>query len=289
MTTANRKPRSAKPRSGLVQLDRAHPLARGLQFAVLFDGGGPAVDKVRGFVSVPTNAPTGLAVQESGFGAGANFPAAGTAYHAFPQTATAAMDAPFTGLLTILWRGVVRVAGSFSDFAHKTQTNGGSFCPFDLRTDNGTPPKLVLVRSSSAGAGQWTSTGPTIVVGTLHNYAVTQAGDGVNTTAAFYIDAVSSGSSVTGNTNAPVGAAQAICIGRRLDGAVQMNGICSACYIWSRILPASEIAWLAFEPYAFFKPIAQLTKTPSPIIALQRRTLSPTGSHVGGRQKQIGA
>lgn len=239
-----------KPTLG-ARINFSHPLAQNLEFCALFNeqGGAVALDGKGGTSGVFANAP----VWSHRAGGGLDFPAAGNvAWAGLP-------DAPYTGPITLVWRGIIDTGSAFREFANKIPGggNGSTTNPFEFRTNNAATPITVLVRAGAGVFRVWN--GPAITLGAVKQYAVTSTLGTIENIPTFYIDAAagvagtSGGGSGAGTDTGPVtGGGAAVNIGQRPDAAVQMDGICTLFLAYSRALHGGELAQLAVTPYAIF-------------------------------------
>src|SRR5947207_808988 len=163
------------------RINRSHPLARSLvNFFILNEGGGSTAHDIAGMrPGAFTNAPIWGKVTNN---LAVDFPAAGTAY----LDAAQPNDAPYTGALSIAWRGVIRTGSAFRHFAGKHLTGGASATPFDFRTDNAATPLMVLGRANT-NFNIWN--GPATTLNALKTYAVA-APLAIESAPTFYIDGV---------------------------------------------------------------------------------------------------
>lgn len=242
---------NTKPSCGVPLADSSCLL--GLQFFLnLNEGGGtPHDSRPPGYVWTLNNSPTWASSTQRFAGHVMNFPNGGTAFISglnanYP-------DAPFLGALTIMWCGMVRTGSAFRAFIGKCASNGGVNNPFDFRTDNSATPKLDLVRANATGAMDNQSDGPAITLNLVQTYCVTAPTD-ISLANSFYIDGKFQASLAPhgSQSGAPTGSGNNIDIGRRPDGAVQMDGYCEWCAVWSRQLTATEILRMHVDPFHIF-------------------------------------
>jgi hypothetical protein len=207
---------------------------------------------VRGSIGTPTNAPVLVS-------RGLDCPAGGTAHSVFADAAVGG-DAPYltSAGVTVLWRGLIRTAGAFSAMAIKAAGNGGTNNPFDMRTNNATPPELHCVRATAAGPTE-TRTGGIIVVNRVDEYVYTFADNLCQTQGVAYQSGVFVGTTIEGPTTsgAVTGSGANLLMGRRGDGAVQLDGTTIHLAVWGRALSADQVQWFYAEPYAMLRPIVR--------------------------------
>jgi hypothetical protein len=272
-----------KPPPFTTILDRAHPLSRGLIFATLFEGSVP-VDAATGYSSTPTGSPQTLTVAEPGWGAGADFPAAGTAHHIFSGY-TSDTQWLLAGGISIFARGMCRSFAGYNNILIKALSNGSINSPLEFRLDSGTGA-LNPLRANAAGGESLGGGGAlSATTGVVQSWGATLPNtNGIN--AVVYLNGV--GIATNPATEAPyTGSNQPVWIGRRQDGATQFNGVLLAVYVWSRMLSAAEMLWVHKEPYAIWRPKIALVGKGSgaaPSAAVFRRTLSGLGTRTGSRQ-----
>lgn len=140
-----------------------------------------------------------------------------------------------TGAITIeAWIKIKNTNGAF--IVSKVATNGGSYNPYDFRTDAGATPKLVLVRANSTTPELKNSTG-TIPINVFSHVSVTVDS---SKNYVFYINGVSSGSGsfvLTATSDA-----SDLKIGSRGTAAANLfNGTIDEVRIYNRSLSAEEI------------------------------------------------
>lgn len=158
----------------------------------------------------------------------------------FSETAA---DAPYIGPITLVWWGRIDTGSNYRHFFGKHQSNGASDCPFDFRTDNAATPSLALVRAMSGANHSWS--GPTVSLGVFHHIACVLASGDMNEQPLFYIDGVmTGGTNISGGAGTVTGTNQPIRVGRRDDGAVQMDGVLVDARIYQRVLTRGEIEGL---------------------------------------------
>lgn len=262
------------------QLNRQHPLVRGLQFGLFAaHGAGPSFDLVNGYVLTPNGGAVWSAGPE---GVLLSLPSASSSY---VVTSSAPPDTNYLGPLSIVYRGRVNSGSAYRAFVGKTSGNGATANPFDFRTTNDPTPKLALVRANTAFSE---IDGPAITLNQIQTYGVTTNSSNVanNAGTLFYVDGVqSSFSAASGSgSGAPTGGGNNIQIGRRPDGAVQMDGTCEMVLIWNRVLSADEMAWLVHEPFTLIRESPQqaswftIVTASSPALSAGTLTLGATGT-----------
>jgi len=227
-----------------VEIDHGHPLANGLVFDAIFnEGGGQYVrDLVTGTYGIGNSShgwhPNGTNIS-------------GTSYWEFSNI-------PDTGLLwaiTLIWRGNIRTGGDYRHFMGKHGGNGAINNVFDYRTDNSATPLLTLVRSDG---GTNSVTGPAVTLGQFKTYAVSDPRGNAPTPIVWAIDGIEKGTSASENI-ARIASNSPLRIGRRADGAVQMDGICEYAKVYRRALTKDQLAWSHVEPYAHIKTVPART------------------------------
>ncbi len=232
-----------KPFRG-AQLNRTHPLSRGLEFCVIMNEfGSPASWEHVGKKSVAFNG-------SPAWSRGELVDIDETDY----LSIAGASDAPFLGDITLIWFGVVDTGSEYRHFMGKHATTGGTSNPFDFRTDNAAAPVIALSRAND-GYHVWRSS-TAITLGEQFMAAVTSVDLDADPTfhyispTKYFMETVSpwSGS----GSGVPTGSGADIRIGRRDDGAVQLDGAIGFAMGFSRILSASEITSLYRDPYQMF-------------------------------------
>ena len=274
-----------KPRPFSSKLDRAHPLSKGLIFATLFDGAVP-VDAVTGYASTPANAPQTSAVGEPGYGAGASFPASGTAHHVFSGYTS---DVGWLGDLSVFVRGVCSNLAHYNEVLFKNPNNGLSANPIELRITAGSGVITVIRPNATGGANDETDAG-VITAGVVQDWGTVCPGVNglpqVNYANGVAFTGTTTAQAPYGGSNFPVW------IGLRADGFGSFEGVLLCVYVWSRKLSSSEMLWLHREPYAIWRP-----KIDTPLFSVSaavaggavfRKTLSAVGTRTGSRQVQGG-
>lgn len=274
------RPYLQKPPPG-ARINRDHQLGRGLVncFIMAEGSGGGTYDAAGGLRGTFVSGPVWVPANPAYFGTGLynasakevgpciDFPAGGSAYIDIVQPD----DAPYLGDCTLVWRGVIRSGNNYRDFVSKHAGGGGTNSPFDFRTDNSANPVVTLVRANGAGNNSWAeSGGATPNQGWItHAVSFQAALDG---TVKFYFGGRLAASSQTGGTQTGLatGTGANIRIGRRADGAVQMDGVCVYVSIYNRILTADEHLWLQEEPFCMFSPLTQTLVYKVPAVSAGR-------------------
>lgn len=218
---------------GAVSVDWGHPLASGLQFAVVLSPGRAPIDLVTGSGPVVGGSPK-LVPTHGGsmrFGSGD--------YLEFPLGASRFQKA--SGL-SVMWRGKFDSSSGYGHFV-SYGVGGGVNGAFDWYRETGSTTNSSLWRASSpiqfnSGAvGDMTSLPRTLLMATSAAASTRLHCDGR--------DVDGGGSLAT-----PSAADSALRIGRRSDGATQLVGECLLVYIWDRPLRADLARWAHTEPYA---------------------------------------
>lgn len=221
------------------RINPAHPLANSLRFYILC-GNGQAVDLVTGR----------LATFSGTYGDGAMFPDGqaadidGSDYFDFA-------DEPshnITGDITLVWRGVLD-SNSTGTLCAKATSDAGFNSPFYfvlnsvpcvdfVRTNAG---DFAFHRSSSSA-----STGVTTTLGATATAA--------NANVTFYFDGVgepTTGPLFGGGATTVTANTQPLRIGRDIAGTPkQLDGRVSVVMGWARILPASDMRLIHYDPYS---------------------------------------
>lgn len=170
-------------------------------------------------------------------------------------SAPVADDAPYLGKITIAALARVDTGAAFHHFAGKHTGGGGTQNPFDFRTDNAGTPALFLVRANGGFRGH---SGPAVTLGVWKHYCVT-TGTLLEDLPTYYVDGVpTAGVHALGSgTGAPTGSGADIRIGRRADGATQLDGAIGLLAIWRRALSGGEVAEWYRNPWQVF-PVRRL-------------------------------
>jgi len=254
------------------EIDWQHPLAQGLAFSIEFlEGAGEPIDIVHHTGGTPNGSPTwihhpmGLCVDIDG-----------SDYFSFPHHP----NYNLTGHITLIWSGIIDTGSACHHFMGKHTSNGSSNNPFDFRTNSDASPKLVLVRAPASSLDYAIWEGPSIPPGNHHVVAVSQQ-EVINSSLTFYVNGEpSSGSCIQGTASVATGNTESLRIGRRADGAVQMDGKVFFARGYNRILTADEHRWVVAEPYAMFRPkkapALYSVATPTTTISLSTQSLTLT-------------
>jgi len=159
-------------------------------------------------------------------------------------------DSALLGALTVCIVCQLDTGSAFRAFLSKCLTNGATNNPLDFRTDNSATPKLASARSTATGTKAYV--GPNATIGAYRMYSVVYTDGNVDTVPTYYVGTTATGGSgATGSgSGAATGSGANLRIGRRADGAVQMDGIMAHVLIYNRALSATEIA----QNYAVLQP-----------------------------------
>jgi hypothetical protein len=215
-----------------------HPLTHRLEICIEFlehTGGGPTelVRRIKGVKGDnPIYGPHGVEIRSGS-----------SSYFEF----TGIPDTRLLLGLTLQWRGIV-AASNLKHFAGKHLSNGGTNNPFDFRTDGGT--NLVCVRAD--GTFSQTDNGSAITLNKLQTYTYLDPRPNTSRNREFWINGIKKTTGSGASSLSVTGSSTTLRIGRRADGAVQMNGKCQYFRAWGRGLTGTEIRWLEEEPYAIF-------------------------------------
>lgn len=231
-----------------VSIDQTHPLARSLRFFFVFVGGVP-IDLATWMIGTRNGS---AAIQGSGIPAGggtvAKLASASSDFYEFAHRA----EWEILTEITLAWRGRINSGSAFRHFVGKHTGGGGTNCPYDFRTDNAASPKISLVRSSGATFSQFDSIG-TIPLNAVATVEATKGAD-LGVTPTFYINGADAGSTTSGVSGTATGSAATLRIGRRADGAVQMDGFTEYVVGWGQILSADALREFRQAPYALLRP-----------------------------------
>lgn len=253
-----------------VEIDWTNPLARNLEFFILFDETHAPTDLVTGQTGVATGGPTKRASPD-GPGVGCTT----TQYYTFASRPSWNL----TGDLTLAWRGIMDGISNYREFCCKTASTGATVNPFEFRTTNGSPYGFVLIRANTANRN-WTSPGSigTMTAGPFYAASVSQGSD-ISVGPTFYLNGtggVSIASSGTG-TGAPTADTSPMVVARRADGGVTYAGQISLIAGWSRQLTALEHRAIYTTPYQVLAPSA-------PVYSLVSTAVPPSFSAAWARQ-----
>ena len=154
-------------------------------------------------------------------------------------------DDGWLGALTVM--AMVRPTNfaTFNAVLYKTAVNGTNNTPIGMRVNSGGNRPLFTARGPSANYRHWQGGdfGTTPVWRTV---AASFADGDVETVPIHYVDAEAITPTPAGGagTGQVTGLDSDVIIGRRPDGAVEMEGGIAWAYVWSRALDPSEIALL---------------------------------------------
>lgn len=230
-----------KPGDGRVDWQR--PLAQGLALALLCHegGGADAVDLVTGARATRSGTSASWVAGRSVAGPAVDL--SGTGHLAGSTVA----DTPFTGAITLVWRGVLRATEPH--FLGKHSSNGTTDSLFDFRgSGSGGSAQLYLGRANAGG--RRVHRGGTTVLDAPRTYAVTAPSNLVEGVPTFYVGPVATTGTLDSGTatGAVLGSGAALRVGRRIDTAVQLNGVVELALAYSRALAQAEIAALDADP-----------------------------------------
>jgi hypothetical protein len=236
--------RKMKPPFGAVEIDRAHPLASGLQICVLFSAGAPAVYNL---VSGARLTPVGSPVCGSGpYGSTGTFDGAGD-YYELPNPGAVFNGCGLTAIARLRFLDAGTSYPRVLDRAYGGQfacyLNTSSPGVFDL----GMAIQTTGISSDTTGFG---FTG-TLQAGTWRTCGWVYDKDEMRC----YLDGVSS-VPVTTPSGGLATSTSAVRIGNRVDGTNRdYKGDIEYVYAWNRALTQAEITQVTFEPYCFLRSI----------------------------------
>ena len=229
-----------------LQLNRAHPLARGLVAYVVFHNGiGYDLVSRKTFSTLagtpgPGRTQEGIGLDVSG------------------GSAISSTDWPswnVLGDLTVAWRGIVRSTAAAGNFICKVPFagNGATNTAFSFEYTNPTANRLSLARSNT-NYRVWQSGSDLVRAGALQTFSVSQAAD-ISTTPVFYADgrpdtAAAANQYGGAGSGPPTSVNYDMLIGRRPDNAEQLNGIAMVAAVAARQWSAAEHALFNDDPYA---------------------------------------
>lgn len=150
-------------------------------------------------------------------------------------------DSVLLGALTVCVVANIDTGSTFRHFVGKHAGNAATAAPLDFRTDNAASPKINVGRANTANR-VWQSNGA-VTLGSWQMYSVTYSDGNVNTTPALYINTTAQTVTAVGGagSGAATGSSADLRIGRRADGAVQMDGKIATILIYNRALSSTEI------------------------------------------------
>jgi hypothetical protein len=154
-------------------------------------------------------------------------------------------DGVILGALTVCIVANIDTGANFRAFVVKALTNAGTDNPLDFRTDNAATPKLTTVRGTTIIGNRYEYSGPTVTIGSWRMYTVTCPDGLVESVPTFYVGAApTTGTKVFGTSTglSVTGSGAAFRIGRRADGATQMDGKIAYILVYSRALSGAEVA-----------------------------------------------
>jgi hypothetical protein len=159
-------------------------------------------------------------------------------------------DTNVLGAVTICVVANIDTGAAFREFCSKCLTSGALNNPFEFRTSNAATPILILIRSHATDTKIWN--GPAVTLGGYQMYSAVSPTD-IGAATTFYIgNAATGGVNGGGSGTGPAtGAGANLRLGRRADGAVQMDGVMAYMLIYSRALSVGEIAtnYAALQSY----------------------------------------
>lgn len=161
-------------------------------------------------------------------------------------TVEAPPDAPYitSAGVTLSWWGIVDDLGIYNHFAGKHTGNGGNSNPFDFRANNS--GLVDLVRANAVGFSIHTAS-ISLTVGVLHHVLCSVANDLIETAPLWLIDGViASDSAFQSAIGAVTGDGSPIRIGRRADGAVQLDGVTAEFRAYGYGMSLAQ-AWTLYE------------------------------------------
>jgi hypothetical protein len=121
----------------------------------------------------------------------------------------------------------------------KQNASGTTNFPIDFRINSTT---IEAIRANASDFKYYS--GPAATTGAYRMYSVVYADQNVNTTPVFYVGTTATNGTAAGGaaTGAATGSSGNLRIGRRFDGAVQMDGVIAYALIYNRAQSAAEIA-----------------------------------------------
>lgn len=239
-----RLPRVKQQPSGLMVLDRAHPINKDIRFFIATDGQGNFFEYVKNTVTTKNgSAAPGMLQRAYGNAKVAKLASASSDVLSMGQDASHDM----LGDISLFWSGQINSGSAFRSFIAKCTNNGANATPYDFRTDNSAAPIIILGRGSAAASLQYSSSPLTVPLNKPATVGVSIAV--ANTFAKFYVNntilQTNPGSAIT-----PTASATGLRVGRRPDGAVQMDGFTECAIGFARVLADAEFATLIDNPYA---------------------------------------
>ena len=221
-------------------LQRQHPLAPGLAFYIICQGG-KAIDLCTGAVGTPSGTFTEASVRD---GRGSGMAAASSAYFDFGHKT----EWSLTTAVSLVWRGVLDSdpGGTTSRcVVFKAATDLG----FSTRCSFHTAGALRFVRCT--GGDFRTMGGPSSSTGTLKTYGVASPTNPANCN--FYVDgAGSAGSSLAGGATSSADSSRSLMVGRFpfTSNSGQFDGKTTVVIGWGRELSAREMLMVHLDMYS---------------------------------------
>ena len=249
-----------KPPFGSVELDRGHPLARGLVGYWLFnEGGGPlALDLAGANIGTLTNGPTWVSGRA---GPALNFDGVNDYVDA-----GAAANFTSEGFTLALWINFDTLDGTGED-GNPVLFNKGQFevDGYYLQSQDAVNRNLVLVTNQSAANQQTKSSNNTLSLGDWQHLVATRSG----ATVKLYRNGVEVSYASTGTHIDPASTTSNSVIGRYLPSAANfhVNGLIDDVRVYNRALSAVEVLQFFLEPYAMLRPIVRRRYFVAPVAA----------------------
>lgn len=226
-------------------LDRMHPLAQQMQF--LFLPGHGLVDLVGNYPGTRSGSP---AIAATAYGPGSSVRSSTTDYYSFDTP-----DAPYLDALSIAVYFRTLSASAFRCLVSKVSGNGGANSPFDVYLSNSASPQTIsFTRGDVAGVNGWNLSS---AIATNVDYVWVVSNPSLQSTTSRHclngvITSAGRSTSLAG-AGAATGAGKPIRVGRRDDGATQMDAQLACVAIWSRALADAEMQQLYADPFCFLK------------------------------------
>ncbi len=244
------QPWTSKPTLGS-QINWANPITAGsvLGLPFLERNGASSFDLVGG---LQFTAESGASFGSNQDGVAAGIPASSSAYWTSPSCS----DAGLLGDSTFLWRGCITAYDGLQGLLDKNASNGGSDSPINAYVTNSSPNVLSLVRANNSGYNGWSiNSQPVITASDIHTF-ILSCPQNIGAAPTFYIDGVqyATSSYTGGSTGSVSGSGSPWRIGRRPDGATQLNGYVSLVWAWSRQLSPTEAVSLSGNVWQLFTP-----------------------------------
>lgn len=234
------------PPSPRAQLNLGRPMARALAFFLVYAGGGQWIDYVQRARATYNGSLRNKIYRSSrGVSIGARIAAATSDYLELPHN-------PAYNLIetkSLLWSGRLDTPTGYQCFVSKAGSNGGTANdPFDFFQLNGTP----YLYQADAGAYWGMNSAQTLSADVSYQVGVTYDGANSPSNCYFYVNGVEDFAGGQGSARPATGNTDPLRIGRRADGAVQLDGMTEFVVGWDRVLPLTDFISMYANPWQCF-------------------------------------